>query len=82
MGMLIGVSFGHAIGAEPLSGSYYGFLAAGMSGVLSASMNVPMAAAAMGAELFGSSIGFSSTIASIVAFQVARSATLYKSQLN
>ena len=82
MGMLIGVSFGHALGAIPLSGSYYGFLAAGMSGVLSASMNVPMAAAAMGAELFGSSIGFSSTISSIVAFQVARSATLYKSQLN
>ena len=80
MGLLIGASFSKLLNIEPLSGSYYGFMAAGMSGILSASMNVPLAAAAMGAELFGSNIGFSSTIASIVAFQVARSITLFKSQ--
>ncbi len=81
MGLMIGAAFGHLLNIPPSSGSYYSFMAAGMSGVLSASMNVPLSAAVMGAEIFGSNIGFSSTISSIIAFQVARGTTLYKSQI-
>ena len=81
MGLMIGAAFGHLLNIPPSSGSYYSFMAAGMSGVLSASMNVPISAAVMGAEIFGSNIGFSSTISSIIAFQVARGTTLYKTQI-
>ena len=81
MGLMIGAAFGHLLNIPPSSGTYYSFMAAGMSGILSASMNVPMSAAVMGAEIFGSNIGFSSTISSIIAFQVARGTTLYKSQI-
>ncbi|MBL6991546.1 MAG: chloride channel protein [Bacteriovoracaceae bacterium] len=77
MGLFIGAAFAQLLGVAATSGTYYAFLAAGMSGVLSASMNIPLAASMMGAEIMGPAYVLPSTISSIVAFQIARRATIY-----
>jgi len=62
------------------SGVYYALLAAGMSGVLSGSLNAPIAAAIIGTEIFGADYAVPATLSSIISFQIARSSYLYGSQ--
>ncbi len=80
MGLFIGAAFAAVLGIEPGSGTYYVFLASGLSGILSSSMNVPLAAAVMGGEIFGPAYALPTAISSILAFQVARSSSLYDFQ--
>jgi CIC family chloride channel protein len=53
------------------------FVVIGISGMLAGAMNVPLAAAALGLELFGVSYGVSGVIASILSFQINRQQTVY-----
>jgi H+/Cl- antiporter ClcA len=61
--------------ADPLLLS--GFLVVGFSGMLAGAMNVPIAAAVLGMEVFGAGLGMPAAIASIAAFQMNRHATIY-----
>ncbi len=80
MGLFLGVAMTQLLGIQANSGVFYAFLVAGMSGVLSGSLNTPLAAAIMGTEIFGSDYAVPATISSIVSFQIARSSYMYDSQ--
>ncbi len=80
VGLFIGAATAQIVGVSAADTTYYAFLVAGVSGMLSASMNVPIAAAIMGAEIFGISYALPATLSSIIAFQIARSSTLYDFQ--
>lgn len=82
IGLLLAASLADLVGIEIDSVTYYGFLAAGMSGFLSSSMNVPLAAAVMGAEVFGSQYSFPAATSAIIAFQIARGETMYVHQFD
>jgi chloride channel protein, CIC family len=77
IGLFLGAAMAQFLGIQANSGVFYAFLVAGMSGVLSGSLNAPIAAAIMGTEIFGSDYAASATISSIVSFQIARSSYLY-----
>lgn len=77
MGLLLGAAMAQFLGIQANSGAFYAFLVAGMSGVLSGSLNAPLAAAIMGTEVFGIDYAIPATISSIVSFQIARSSYLY-----
>lgn len=49
----------------------------GVSGMLAGSMNVPLAASVLAVELFGPAYGMAGAVASVIAFQINRSTTLY-----
>ncbi len=76
-GMLLGAAFALCVGVEPGSATYYAFLCCGFAGVLSGSMNIPIAASIMAIELFGLQYGFAAGLASIIAFQMSRETTIY-----
>jgi len=77
VGMLAAVLVSRVAGplADPLLLS--GLLVVGFSGMLAGAMNVPIAAAVLGMEVFGAGLGMPAAIASIVAFQMNRHATIY-----
>jgi len=77
MGILLGSVFSNLFGIQPGSPTYYAFLAAGFSGVLASSMNIPLAAAIMTVEIFGPSYSLPGALAAIVGFQVTRAQTIY-----
>ena len=81
IGLLIAAGFAAIAGIDTQSSTYYAFLAAGMSGMLAATMNVPLAAAIMGAEVFGSQYSFPAALSAILAFQVTRKYTIYDLQI-
>jgi CIC family chloride channel protein len=54
-----------------------GIVAVGFVGMLAGSMNVPIAAAVIGMEVFGSSLGITTAFASIISFQMNRHRTVY-----
>lgn len=64
------------LGIDIHSGTYQAFLAAGMSGVLSGTLHVLLAAAVMGAEIFGLAYVLPTIISSLIAFQIARRLSL------
>jgi len=78
---IIGILLG-AVGAcvfqlSPGTANYYAFMAAGFSGMLASSMNIPLAAAIITLESFGLQYSFPAGIAAIVGFQMTRHATIY-----
>ncbi|MFP4521019.1 MAG: chloride channel protein [Fibrobacterota bacterium] len=77
MGMLIGASVGYFFGIDPESPTFYAMVAAGFCGMLSSSMNIPLAAAIMTVEIFGLQYSFPAGFASVVGFQVTRHVTIY-----
>lgn len=77
IGMLLGASFAHIIGIEIPSPTYYAFIAAGFSGLLASSINVPLAAAVITTELFGLNYSLPAGLAAIIGFQVNRHHTIY-----
>ncbi len=77
IGMLLGVGMAALFRTEPMSANYYAFIAAGFSGVLAASMNIPLAAAVITIESFGLQYGFPAGIAAVVGFQINRHNTIY-----
>ena len=77
VGMLLGVTVANFLGVELSSPTYFAFVAAGFSGMLSSSMNIPLAAAILSIEIFGLQYSFPATIASVIGFQMMRGATIY-----
>jgi H+/Cl- antiporter ClcA len=77
IGLLIGGIFVSLAGIEPGTPDFYAFLAAGFAGMLSSTMNTPIATAIITLELFGFAYSLPAGIASIIGFQVNRSNTLY-----
>ncbi len=76
-GMLLGSACAHLLSIPTHSASFHAFVAAGFCGVLSSSMNIPLAAAIMTVETFGLQYSFPAGLAAVVGFQVTRSATIY-----
>lgn len=76
IGLFFGAAMANVLGIDIHSGTYHAFLAAGMSGVLSGTLHVPLAAAVMGAEIFGPAYVLPTIISSLIAFQIARRLSL------
>ncbi len=77
IGLLIGSIFISIAGIAPNTPEYFAFLAAGFAGMLSSTMNTPVATAIITLELFGLAYSLPAGMASIIGFQVNRSNTLY-----
>jgi len=77
VGMLLGVSAVHMLGIELGSPTYFAFIAAGFAGMLSSSMNVPLAAAIISIEVFGLQYSFPAAVSAVIGFQMMRSNTIY-----
>jgi CIC family chloride channel protein len=77
MGMLVGYIMAKVTGAAPYSIEYYAMLSAGFAATLGSSINVPIAAAVIGVELFGIHYGLPCGLAAIIGFQINRHYTLY-----
>jgi len=77
VGMLLGVSAASFLHIEIGSSTYFAFMAAGFSGMLSSSMNVPLAAAILSIEVFGLEYSFPAAVSSIIGFQMMRGSTIY-----
>ena len=80
MGLFLGAAMVQFLGIQANSGVFYALLVAGMSGVLSGSLNAPIAAAIIGTEIFGAEYAVPATLSSIISFQIARSSYLYDAQ--
>ncbi len=77
IGLLIGSIFISIAGINPGTPEFFAFLAAGFAGMLSSTMNTPVATAVITLELFGFAYSLPAGMASIIGFQVNRSNTLY-----
>lgn len=77
VGMLLGVAAALFFGVEVGSPTYFAFVAAGFAGMLSSSMNVPLAAAILSIEIFGLEYSFPAAVSAVIGFQLMRSTTLY-----
>jgi len=75
IGALVGAIMAAAAGAS--GDNYIAFVAAGMAGMLAASVNVPIAAAVIAVETFGGHTGFAAVVGSVIAYQVSRRKTIY-----
>ncbi len=81
-GMLLGASAASFLNIDYASPTYYAFLAAGFSGMLASSMNVPLAAAVMATEVFGLHYSLPAALAAIIGFQAMRHHTIYEYALD
>jgi len=77
IGMLAGLAAAQLVAPLADPSLRAGFLVVGFSGMLAGAMNVPIAAAMLGMEVFGRSVGIPAAIAAIVAFQMNRHTTIY-----
>jgi len=77
LGMMLGSAYAFFLGFEPGSGAYFSFLAAGFSGMLASSMNIPLASAVMTVEIFGLKYSLAASLAAIIGFQINRHQTIY-----
>ena len=77
IGLFVGGIFIAIVGITPGTPNFYAFLAAGFAGMLSSTMNTPIATAVITLELFGFAYSFPAGVASIIGFQVNRNNTLY-----
>lgn len=84
--LFVGASLGAAValvlGAEAGSPTYLVLAVSGMAAMLASVINTPLAAAVLTAELFGVGYAPAATVASMLAFQVARSRTIYEVALD
>ena len=77
LGMLAAIAaarFVQVVAGQDLTGA---FLAVGFAGMLAGSMNVPIAAAVLAVEVFGTGLGTPAIFASVIAFQMNRHSTIY-----
>jgi H+/Cl- antiporter ClcA len=79
IGMLFGSACGHIFGLSPGSADFSALVAAGFSGMLASTMNIPIAAAVLTIESFGLQYSFPAAVTAIIAFQVNRRETIYDS---
>ena len=82
IGMLLGTAFAALVGVEMGTANYFAFIAAGFSGMLASSMNIPLAAAVITIESFGLQYGFPAGVAAVIGFQVNRHNTIYDLAIN
>ena len=77
VGLLLGAAMAYYLHIENASPTYFAFLAAGFSGMLASSMNIPLAAAVITTETFGLQYSFPSALAAVIGFQITRHQTIY-----
>lgn len=77
IGMLLGAGWADIFRLSPGSANYSSIVAAGFSGMLGSTMNIPIAAAVLTIESFGLQYSFPAGVAAIIAFQVNRHDTIY-----
>jgi len=77
VGMLLGASLSSVLAIDIGTPNYYALLSAGFSGMIASSMNIPIAAAIMGVEIFGLHYSVPVTLAAIIGFQINRHQTIY-----
>lgn len=80
-GMAGGAMIAEIIGVPAATAGYYTLLAAGLSGMLAGMINTPLAGAILVVELFSAGYGVPAAISTMLAFQVARSSTIYETAL-
>jgi CIC family chloride channel protein len=77
LGVGSGALMGIAVGIEPGDPSYYVFLACGLSAILGAAMNVPIAAVLLSIELFGAGYAIPAVTGGIVSFLIYKTRSVY-----
>ncbi|MCG8481174.1 MAG: chloride channel protein, partial [Spirochaetales bacterium] len=77
VGTLTGAIAGTLMGTPLGSSQYTTLMVAGLSGMLAATVNTPLAAAVLVVELFEPGYGVPAGLSSILAFQIARVSTIY-----
>ncbi len=77
IGMLIGTGVASLFKLPHLSADSYALIAAGFCSMLASTINVPLAAAILGIELFGLHFSFPSAFAAVIGFQINRGSDLY-----
>ncbi len=78
IGMTLGALISMAAGADPTSATYYGYLACGMAAILSATLNIPLAAIALTMTVFGTSYILPAVMGSSIAFTLFKGNALYR----
>lgn len=78
IGMTLGALVGIASGAEPTSAAYYGYMACGMAALLSATLNIPLAAIALTITVFGTSYILPAVTGSSIAFILFKGHTVFQ----
>ena len=77
IGMLAAVAAAQVVAPVATVPLAAAFIVVGFVGMLAGAMNVPLAAAVLGIEVFGSSFAIPAAIAAVIAFQMNRHATIY-----
>lgn len=77
VGLLAAVAAGDLLERSTGLESNGAFLVVGMAGMLAGSMNVPIAATVLAAEIFGTGMGIPAVMASVICFQMNRHRTIY-----
>jgi len=77
IGMTLGALMSMAAGVDPTSAAYYGYLACGMAALLSATLNIPLAAIALTMTIFGTSYILPAVTGSTIAFILFRGHAVY-----
>ncbi len=78
LGMLLGFAFAEFLGVDNSTSTHYAFIAAGFTGVLASSMNIPIAASVMAIEIFGLYYSLPVGLAAVIGFQITRNKTIYE----
>jgi CIC family chloride channel protein len=77
IGMTLGALTSLAAGVDPTSAAYYGYMACGMAAVLSATLNIPLAAIALTMTVFGTSYILPAVTGSSIAFILFKGHAVY-----
>jgi CIC family chloride channel protein len=77
LGAASGALVSQIAGFHPPSPEYYGLLACGTAAILSAAMNIPVAAIIITADVFGIGFTLPAVIGGIVAFSIYKRKTIY-----
>jgi len=78
IGMLIGIAFTEMLNIDSSTATHFAFIAAGFSGMLASSMNIPIAASVMTIEIFGLYYSLPASFAAVIGFQITRNKTIYE----
>lgn len=77
VGMIAAIGAAAALGESLGNAILPALLVIGFSGMLAGTMNVPIAAAILGIEIFGHTFGVAAAVASVIAFQLNRGTMIY-----
>ncbi|NBF41706.1 MAG: hypothetical protein GVY14_14955 [Spirochaetes bacterium] len=81
IGMLLGRVAADLMGIAEGSLEYHAMIAAGFTGMLASTLNIPIAAAIIGIEIFGIQHGVATGLTAVLAFQLNRRQTIYDPSL-